>query len=232
MMEQQSQFSDHNKQEYPTMQTTKPNAALKDLLEKVPTTAEILLYKQQNININTQWIYWSIDMLQAGYETENLIILAGEDIHCNPFEFKSLTNKVFEELHLDSITPNQIFIIYSMYIIKQALQSRNKESISKVLFKLEQLCIENNYNSTLYEFYLRSNAIGELEDLDAQWYWNDTSLTKENWCEYALNYLEQWMNNPIQENLSKRQNLSVKVITSNPPKKNIFRKLISFICKK
>lgn len=233
-MEQQPQLNDHNKQKFPPMHAHESDVALNDVLEKVPTTAEILLYKLQNLNINTQWVHWSIDMLEAGYETENLIILAGEDLHCNPFEFKALTDKVFEELHLDKITPHRIFIIYSMYIIKQAIKSPDEENISKSLFKLEQLCIENNYNSILYEFYLLSNAIGELEAFDVQWYWSDATLTKENWCEYALNYLEQWMSNPIQENLDKRQNFSEKVITSKLPKKkkNIFRKMISFFAKK
>ena len=112
---------------HPPMCTSESEAALNDLLQKVPMTAEILFYKQQNSNINIQWINWAIEMLQAGYETENLIILAGEDIHCNPFEFTALTNKIFEELHLNKINiTDRVFIIYSTYLIKQAVQSPNK----------------------------------------------------------------------------------------------------------
>ena len=83
--ERQPEHNAPNKQKHPPMYTSESEAALNDLLQKVPMTAEILFYKQQNSNINIQWINWAIEMLQAGYETENLIILAGEDIHCNPF---------------------------------------------------------------------------------------------------------------------------------------------------
>lgn len=229
---EQSQLNDHNKQEHLPIHTNELDAVLNSLLQKVPMTAEILLYKQQNLNINTQWISWSIEMLKAGYETENLIILAGEDLHCNPFEFTALIDRIFEELHLEKISPHRIFIIYSIHIIKQALQSPDKESISEALFKLEKLCIENDYNSTLYEFYLLSNAIGELEAFDSQWYWNDTSLTKENWCEYALNYLEQWINNPLQENeLTKRKYFSENIMISKSPKMNLLKKIFSYFCK-
>lgn len=232
--EQQPEYNDPHKQKHPPMRTSETEATLNDLLQKVPMTAEILFYKQRNSNINIQWINWAIEMLQAGYETENLIILAGEDIHCNPFEFTTLTNKIFEELHLNKINiTDRVFIIYSTYLIKQAVQSPNKEKISEVLLKLEQLCVDTEYNSTLYDFYLLSNAIGELKSYGIQWYWNDATLTKENWYGYTLNYFEQWINTPIQENKTgKSHDFNEKIPIPNPSKKNMLEKLISYFHKK
>ena len=63
---EQPQLNDQNKQEYPPMHTEE-DTALNDILQKVPSTAEILFYKQQKSNINIQWIKWSIYMCQAGY---------------------------------------------------------------------------------------------------------------------------------------------------------------------
>ena len=105
-MEQNLQTDDKDRQEYPLTDIVKLDATLNEILQKVPSTAEILVYKQQNFNINTQWKDWALEMLMAGYETENLFILAGEDIHCNPFEFTELTDKIFEELHLNEIDAN------------------------------------------------------------------------------------------------------------------------------
>ncbi len=232
--ERQPEHNDPNKQKHPPMYTSETEATLNDLLQKVPMTAEILFYKQQNSNINIQWINWAIEMLQAGYETENLIILAGEDIHCNPFEFTALTNKIFEELHLNKINiTDRVFIIYSTYLIRQAVQSPNKEKISEVLFKLEQLYIDTEYNSILCDFYLLSNAIGELKSYGTQWYWNDVALTKEDWYKYTLNYLKQWINTPIQEHeTGKSHDLNENMPISNPSKKNMLEKLISYFYKK
>ena len=95
-MEQNLQTDDKNRKEYPLTDIVKLDATLNEILQKEQSTAEILVYKQQNININTQWKDWALEMLMAGYETENLFILAGEDIHCNPFEFTELTDKIFE----------------------------------------------------------------------------------------------------------------------------------------
>ena len=114
-MEQSLQTNDQDRQECPLTDIVKLDAPLNELLQKVASTAEILVYKQQNININAQWKDWALEMLMAGYETENLFILAGEDIHCNPFEFAELTDKIFEELHLNEIDSNSIIILYSLY---------------------------------------------------------------------------------------------------------------------
>lgn len=213
---------------------TEFNTPLNELLEKVPSTAEILLYKKQNLNINAQWIDWSINMLKAGYETENLIILAGEDLHCNPFEFAALTDKVFEELQLNEIDSNSIFIVYSIFIVKQALQSPDKNKIATALANLEQQCVDNEYNTFLYDFYLLSNALGELEELGEQWYWNDPSLTKENWYEYTLNYFKQWIENPSPQYEKLQEAFINKNCTHNfnPKKNNVFNKIISYIWKR
>ena len=54
--ERQPEHNDPNKQKHPPMYTSETEATLNDLLQKVPMTAEILFYKQQNSNINIQWI--------------------------------------------------------------------------------------------------------------------------------------------------------------------------------
>ena len=164
-MEQNLQTDDKDRQEYPLTDIVKLDATLNEILQKVPSTAEILVYKQQKFNINTQWKDWALEMLMAGYETENLFILAGEDIHCNPFEFTELTDKIFEELHLNEIDANSIIILYSLFIVKSVIQSPDKNKVSAALNKLEQECINNEYNTFLYDFYLLSNAIDELKAL-------------------------------------------------------------------
>ena len=228
-MEQSLQTNDQDRQECPLTDIVKLDAPLNELLQKVASTAEILVYKQQNININAQWKDWALEMLMAGYETENLFILAGEDIHCNPIEFAELTDKIFEELHLNEIDSNSIIILYSLFIVKSVIQSPNKNKVSVALNKLEQECINNEYNTFLYDFYLLSNAIDELKALGEQWYWNDASLTKENWYEYTLKFFKLWIENPDPKYKILREN---NCNASLPKKKNIFSRFISYIRRK
>ena len=66
-----------------------------------------------------------------------------------------------------------------------------------------------------------------------QWYWNDVALTKEDWYKYTLNYLKQWINTPIQEHeTGKSHDLNENMPISNPSKKNMLEKLISYFYKK
>ena len=67
----------------------------------VASTAEILAYKALNRDIGRSWVDWAIEMLFAGFETEHLIILAGETEPYNQFKLQELTNKVLSELQLD-----------------------------------------------------------------------------------------------------------------------------------
>lgn len=51
-MEQNLQIVDKDRQEYPLTDIVKLDATLNEILQKVPSTAEILVIKQQKININ------------------------------------------------------------------------------------------------------------------------------------------------------------------------------------
>lgn len=231
-MEQQPQLNDQNKQEYPPMHTEE-DTALNNILQKVPSTAEILFYKQQNSNINIQWINWAIDMFQAGYETENIIILAGEDIYCNPFEFTALTDKIFEELHLNHIDIDKTLIAYSTFLIQQAIQSPNKNKICDILKKLEYLCISNDYNTNLYDFYALSNAIDEMEECGRQYYWNDSSFTKDNWYEYVLEYFKQYISGTsLRHKIIEEDNSISKKVNSDSMEKCSFKKIFRFFAGK
>lgn len=46
-MEQNLQIDDKDRQEYPLTDIVKLDATLNEILQKVPSTAEILVYKQQ-----------------------------------------------------------------------------------------------------------------------------------------------------------------------------------------
>ena len=49
-MEQNLQTDDKNRKEYPLTDIVKLDATLNEILQKVPSTAEILVYKQQTKN--------------------------------------------------------------------------------------------------------------------------------------------------------------------------------------
>ena len=167
------------------------------MTEKVPETAEILFYyyKPQKTDINQQWIDWAVKMLKAGYDTEYLAVLAGEDLHCNFFEFTELTNKIFAELQIDHIGVESVYAKYAIYLINRSLH--DKEAMLCTLGQLKDLYWETE--SDVYkDFSLLDDAIREFkDDCDMQWFWKDEKLTKDNYPEYVENFFKEWLENNL-----------------------------------
>ena len=65
---------------------------------KVISTYKVLMKKAFNEDIDEAWIDWAIEMIQAGYESDNLYILAGVTRPYHQFELQRLTDKVLAEM--------------------------------------------------------------------------------------------------------------------------------------
>ncbi len=151
-------------------------------------TIEILAFKVLNRNIDKTWIDWAVDMLMAGFDTESLVILAGESEPYNQFELQRLTDKVFNELNLNYSDKKQIVEDYNYYLIDGALN--NKFDSFKVLGILKDICIELDYDKTLYNFYSLYFAKDDLMDSGFQWYWKGATI--ENIDNIITEYMVKW----------------------------------------
>jgi hypothetical protein len=157
-------------------------------MKLIPSTAEILAFKMLGRSINRQWIDWAYNMLEAGFETENLIILAGEMEPYNQFEVQSLANKVLKELNLTWDDREQVYKNYVCYLISEALDGKLKAV--NVLSALTNVCIENDYEPYLYDFYSLYYAYDDLIYSDHQWYWH--GATRENIDTIIKDYFMEW----------------------------------------
>ncbi|MET4084175.1 hypothetical protein ABIB40_004149 [Pedobacter sp. UYP30] len=121
-------------------------------MKPVESTTEILTLKALNRNINMTWVEWAIEMLTAGFDTENLAILAGESEPFNQFQLQDLTTKVLEELELNYSDREQVIKNYACYLIDKV---RNKEiDTIKALEVLKDIYIELDMETYLNHFYL------------------------------------------------------------------------------
>lgn len=138
-------------------------------MKPVNSTAEILALKALNRNINKIWIDWAVEMLMAGFDTENLAILAGEFEPYNQFQLQHLTTKILEELHLDYSDIDRTIKNYACYLIDEALNGRLDNF--KVLDILKDIYIEIDREVYLSDFYSLYFAKDDLSSSDNQWYW-------------------------------------------------------------
>lgn len=117
------------------------------------------------------WIDWALEMMEAGFETEHLIMLAGLSSHTNRFEFDVTANNALRELALVGYTDDQVVYGYVYYLLDEGVNGRLSQR--HVLGKVKEICMERDFDSELFDFYLLSYACEELDDLGYQNYWND-----------------------------------------------------------
>jgi hypothetical protein len=134
----------------------------------VKSTYEILANKVLNRSVDKTWVEWAYQMLLAGFDNENLVILAGETAPYNEFELRELTSKIFDELRLDYSDTEKIIRSYASYLIDKA-QVGEIETVT-VLDILKEICIELDYAKYLYHFYSLYFAKTDLLDSEDQWY--------------------------------------------------------------
>src|SRR5579862_290034 len=120
-------------------------------MKPIKSTAEILFFKMLDWNVDKKWVDWAYDMLYAGFETENLVTLAGETEPYNQFELKRLTDKVFKELGLNWDDRELVYKNYACYLVGEAINGR-MESIN-VLYILKDIYLGEDFEPPYTDFY-------------------------------------------------------------------------------
>jgi hypothetical protein len=88
---------------------------------KVFSTYKILKSKLLNRDVDEEWVDWALEMMEAGYKSVNLHILAGITRPYNQFELRNLTENVLRDLNLDYSNEDKVFRDYAHFLIETLL---------------------------------------------------------------------------------------------------------------
>lgn len=157
-------------------------------MQPVPSTAEMLAFKMLGRNADKRWADWAYDMLMAGYDTENLVILAGELEPFNQFEIEKLTDKIFAELGLTWDNRELVYKNYACYLVGQALSG--KKAFINVLDILNGIYLEREFEPPYKDFYSLYYAIDDLKYSNDQYYL--AGVSRENIDEVIVQYFTEW----------------------------------------
>ena len=126
-------------------------------------------------------------MLEVGFETKSLILLAWETEPFNQFEMQELTTKVLDELNLDYSHKETIIKNYIWYEIDRFI--KEWIDVISILYNLKELYIETD-DDYLYYFYLLYFAKTDLLESEVQWYiiWVDRSNIDKKILEYFISF--------------------------------------------
>ena len=163
---------------------------------KVLSTYKILKAKAFNENIDETWIDWAIEMMEAGYESDNLYMLAGETKPFNQFELQELTRKVLKDLGLDYADKKTALRNYVYYLISTSIE--HPETYYKTLRELKNICQDLDLDKAYMDFYLLYYAKDDLLVDEVQWYWDGAD--RQNIDEIIKERFKKWMDEYEQQN--------------------------------
>jgi len=158
------------------------------MIKPVESTPQVLAFKVLNRNFDKTWTEWALKMIEAGFETEYLLILAGESEPFNHFEMTDLTNQVLRELNLNYSNKSEIINNYVCYLIDQSLDGKKK--VLETLRELCNLCIELGMDEGLHDFYLLFFAKDDLSESNSQYYWEGAN--RSNIDEIVRDAFNKW----------------------------------------
>jgi hypothetical protein len=140
------------------------------------TTVQLLADKALQGTAGHQCVDWAIGMLERGYEGNYLLRLAGMLPPYNHFEISDLRDRALNELCIDDVNKDLALQNYATEVLTDAI--RGRRSMISAIEIVKELCIANDYQRELMDFYLLYFAYTDLQESDVQWYWPDA--TRQN----------------------------------------------------
>jgi hypothetical protein len=133
------------------------------------STVEILMRKMLGRACGQECVTWAIGMLEQGYESPSLPILAGLTPPLNHFEVAQLRDRALQEIRPAELKIDDPINAYVAEIAFDAIYDIG--SLREVFARVTQLAIELGYPADLQPFYNLHFAADDLRHSDVQWYW-------------------------------------------------------------
>jgi hypothetical protein len=147
--------------------------------------------KASNEDIDESWVDWAQEMMEAGFESMNLYILAGITKPYNQFELQELTDNVLKDLHSDYSDRDRTIRNYAYYIIKSAIG--NADNYMSALRELNEIYMRFDMENEYLDFMLLYYTKVDLAESPDQWYWD--GATTENIDEIIRGKFQSFIDN-------------------------------------
>ena len=152
-------------------------------------TNKILAYKELEDFKMDNSIDWAVEMLQLGYETPSLLILAGISKPTNFFESEKYLIDTINELNLKIPERKEAIFLYCKDIITQIAA---RENIRKNLYQLYKIAQTINDDKRIFDFYLLYWAWGDFDyGQEYSHYWEDA--TSSNIEQVIVDHAQKWL---------------------------------------
>lgn len=154
-----------------------------------PLTYKVVAYQSMPDYDMDECVDWAVEMIELGYDTEHLLILAGLTKRVNFFETEKYLQAAMNELSLKPKTGEDGVISYSSYYIMQIAKGIN---VRENLKTLADCIVDVGYNRSVYDFFTLHWAWDDMDWYDGmQWYWPEA--TSDNIENIVTDQAKQWL---------------------------------------
>lgn len=147
---------------------------------------------------------WAIDLIRQGKETDNVLMLASFSEPIDRFEIRPYVTNVLNDFGLEELDYKNAVIAETHYHLNEILNDRQ---IRKNLQSLYQLCVDNDYESGLMNFYLIYHGWDELEEIGVNYYFEGADLDniEEVLKKEARKWIDKYVNGKKDESDEKQR---------------------------
>lgn len=160
------------------------NNLISELTYKIVAFPEI-----QQVDTNES-IDWAIEMMELGYESPTLHMLAGFTKPTNYFEVIDYVTDTVKELGLEMKKGDDAILSYASYYVHQIASGQR---VRENLTELYKFCQMRDYEDLVYDFYLLYWAWDDLDYEDTEYnnYWN--GATRKNIEQVVIDEAKKWV---------------------------------------
>lgn len=133
-------------------------------------------------------IDWATEMIELGYESRTLYMLASVNKPANYFEVIEHVKNAVEELGLKLRDGDDAILSYASYYVHQIARG---EKIRENLTELYKFCQKRDYEELVYDFYLLHWAWDDLDYEENNHYWE--GARRNNIEQIVVNEAKNWI---------------------------------------
>lgn len=135
------------------------------------STAQILAERALQVSCGRQCVDWAIGLLETGHDSLLVCRLSAHLPPHNHFELASLRDQILCELGLMDISIDDAITMYAAELLKAA--DNGQSDFDTAIAEVKDLCIANDYQSNIYDFYALYFARADLREQNFQYYYPD-----------------------------------------------------------
>lgn len=153
-------------------------------------------------------VEWAIELIREGKETDNVLMLASFSEPIEKYEISPYVKAVLNECGLEELECDDVVIAQTHFLLTKILRD---EAIRENLKSLSQVCLNNDYDKRVMDFYLLYHGWWELEDIGANYYYeganlnNIESILKLEAKTWIDKYIYEKVNLELQEELKREK---------------------------